>query len=259
MAQVSGDFESTGVTRSGGTAAPESPGVTAAEGSAGGSRKGSRRRNARGEGSRLANEIVDGAIALIARSGSEAVTLRSVAREVGIAAPSIYAHFPDRTAILEAAVVRTFEDLLRYLEEAVVGRSDPLDRLVAGCEAYVTYGLENPGRYAALFLRGNFDPGSAFPVRFPFDELPPFGGDAFAVLVEGIRGCVEAGISSSTDPFADATALWVALHGTISIWTSMCEGNWPEERDFVRGLAMSLARVDPDRYGSSSERRLGDE
>ena len=72
-----------------------------------------RRRNARGEGGRLAEEIVAGAIAIIERTGSdEEVTLRSVAREVGIAAPSIYTHFPDREAILWAVVQVVFDWIL---------------------------------------------------------------------------------------------------------------------------------------------------
>ena len=232
----------------------EEPGVSSSVGARVGGPMASRRRNARGEGSKLADEIVEGALALIARSGSEAVTLRSVARQVGIAAPSIYAHFPDRTAILQAAVVRTFDDLLRCVEEAVVAYSDPFEQLVAGCEAYVAFGLENPGRYGALFVRGNLRPESLVAVPFPFEELPPVGGEAFAVLVDGIRGCIDAGISSSTDPFADATGLWVALHGTVSLWTSMCEGQWPEGGDFIRGLVATLARVDPSRYGSRRER-----
>jgi AcrR family transcriptional regulator len=64
-----------------------------------------RRRNARGQGARLTEDIVTGALALIERTGSaEAVTLRAVAREVGIAAPSIYPHFADREAIVTAVV-----------------------------------------------------------------------------------------------------------------------------------------------------------
>ena len=45
-------------------------------------------------------DIVSGALALIEREGTdEAVTLRAVAREIGIRS-SIYAHFPDRSAIM---------------------------------------------------------------------------------------------------------------------------------------------------------------
>ncbi len=70
------------------------------------------RRNARGQGARLTEDIVSGALALIEREGTdEAVTLRAVAREIGIAAPSIYAHFPDRAAIMMAVVARVFDEL----------------------------------------------------------------------------------------------------------------------------------------------------
>src|ERR1700743_2641011 len=77
------------------------------------------RRNARGQGNRLAEEIVRGALAIVERTGSDdAVTLRAVAREVGIAAPSIYAHFADREAIIMAAVVQIFDELADAVEQA---------------------------------------------------------------------------------------------------------------------------------------------
>ena len=206
-----------------------------------------RQRNPRGEGSRLASEIVDGALAIVSRTGSsEAVTLRSVAREVGIAAPSIYAHFPDREAILATVVLRVFDNLREHIEEATATRADPIDRLVAGTEAYVSFGLENPGAYGLLFTRANLGPGFGSPPQFPFRELPPIGGEGFGLLVDSIRDCVEAGVSTSTDVFADATAVWVALHGTVSLWSSMCAGPWPNGRDFVRRLTLSLARIRPD-------------
>src|SRR6266851_4574824 len=107
-----------------------------------------RPRNARGQGGRLTEEIVSAALTLIERTGShEAVTLRAVAREVGIAAPSIYAHFPDRDAVLMAAVMRIFDELTEVIEAA----ADPVARLVAGCEAYVAFGLAHPARYGVLF------------------------------------------------------------------------------------------------------------
>src|SRR5450432_547055 len=105
-----------------------------------------RQRNARGQGSRLTEDIVSGALALIERSGSdEAVTLRAVAREVGISAPSIYPHFADRDAIVMAVVLRVFDELARAIEQgSAAARQDPVERLVAGCEAYVGYGLAHP-------------------------------------------------------------------------------------------------------------------
>ena len=87
----------------------------------------------------MTEEIVSGALAIIEREGTdEAVTLRAVAREIGIAAPSIYAHFPDRDAIVLAVVARVFDELRQAITQGVVAAGDdPVERLVAGCKAYV--------------------------------------------------------------------------------------------------------------------------
>ncbi|CAM5674976.1 TetR family transcriptional regulator OS=Streptomyces antimycoticus OX=68175 GN=SANT12839_040660 PE=4 SV=1 [Streptomyces antimycoticus] len=74
--------------------------------------KRARARNRRGEGSRLREDIISAAAALLDETGDEhAITLRSVARKVGIAAPSIYPHFPDQPAIMLAVVQREFAEL----------------------------------------------------------------------------------------------------------------------------------------------------
>jgi AcrR family transcriptional regulator len=209
-----------------------------------------RKRNARGQGARLTEDIVAGALALIERTGSdEAVTLRAVAREVGIAAPSIYAHFADRDAIILAAVVRVFDEL----NEAIVAGADsagpdPVARLVAGCAGYVAYGLEHPARYRVLFSErrtGTAD--YCKPVQLSPDGMPvlEFGAESFALLVRAIEDCVQAGVSASTDVMADATAVWVALHGTVSLRTSLPGFPWPEPGQFIGASVLSLARVPP--------------
>src|ERR1700743_2814309 len=97
------------------------------------------RRNARGQGNRLADDIVRGALAIIERTGSDdAVTLRAVAREVGIAAPSIYAHFADREAIIMAAVVGVFDELADRVEKAETSAgTNPEARPLGGCPAHL--------------------------------------------------------------------------------------------------------------------------
>lgn len=207
-----------------------------------------RERNARGQGARLTGDIVTGALALIERSGSdEAVTLRAVAREVGIAAPSIYAHFADRDAIVMAVVLRVFDELAEAVKQGSASvRQDPAERLVAGCAAYVSWGLAHPARYGVLF---SGPPGApqdyCAPVPLGPDGRPvlEFGAEAFALLVQGIEDCVEAGASASTGAVADATAVWVALHGTVTLRSSLPGYPWPEPGPFVRHLVLSLARI----------------
>lgn len=207
-----------------------------------------RKRNARGQGARLTQDIVSGALALIERTGSdEAVTLRAVAREIGIAAPSIYAHFPDRDAIVMAVVVRIFDELTASIEKGVSSAGpDPASRLVAGCEAYVAFGLEHPARYGVLFSERRIAAAdNCKPVPIGPDGRPvlEFGAESFAVLADGIDACVRAGVSASTDVVADGTALWVALHGAISLRTALPRFPWPEPAQLVRHLVLSLAKV----------------
>jgi AcrR family transcriptional regulator len=191
---------------------------------------------------------VAGALALIERTGSDdAVTLRAVAREAGIAAPSIYAHFPDRDAVLMAVVARIFEELTEAIEQGLKSAGqDPADRLLAGCEAYVAFGLEHPARYRVLFSRQRpTSPDYPEPVPTGPDgrPVPGYGAGTFALLVQAIQDCVAAGVSASTDAAADATAVWVALHGTVSLHTALPRFPWPDPAAFVRQLVLSLAQV----------------
>jgi AcrR family transcriptional regulator len=211
-----------------------------------------RHRNPRGQGVRLTEDIVSGALALIERTGSaDAVTLRAVAREVGIAAPSIYAHFPDRDAVLMAVITRVFGELTAAIErgEESAGQ-DPADRLAAGCEAYVAFGLEHQARYGVLFsrplqpeLHPKLEPDEPIPIGPDGRPMLEVGAESFTLLVQGIEECVAAGVSASADAVADATAVWVALHGTVSLRTALPHFPWPDPAAFVRRLVLSLAHV----------------
>src|SRR3954453_14306660 len=102
---------------------------------------GGRTRNRRGEGALLRDEIVAAAERLLEREGNEeALTLRSVAREAGIAAPSIYTHFAARDAILEAVLDMAFDRLRLLVLDSATGVADPVRRLVAGCQTYARFG-----------------------------------------------------------------------------------------------------------------------
>jgi len=214
-----------------------------------------RQRNARGQGARLTEDIVSGALALIEREGTdEAVTLRAVAREIGIAAPSIYAHFPDRATIMLAVVARVFDELTQAILQArAVAGDDPVERLVAGCEGYVSFGLRGPARYRVLFSErrlGHDDSWRDYckPVEIGPNGSPvlALGAESFALLVQALSECIASGRSRSTDVMADSTAIWVALHGTVSLKTAAPGFPWPERDDFVRQFVLRLARITPE-------------
>lgn len=202
---------------------------------------GRRARNRRGEGEKLRAEILSAAVHILERDGrAEAVTLRAVAREVGIAAPSIYAHFDDRDAILAAVISDAFAELLAALTAPEIdGESDPVDRLFAGCRAYLEFAERKPQRYRVLFQSPRPPDLEA---NVPVDQM--IGYDAFTVLVSRISACVAAGRSSSTEPFEDATALWVALHGYATLHAAVPSFPWLARNELLDRIVPSLAKIE---------------
>jgi AcrR family transcriptional regulator len=202
-----------------------------------------RTRNRRGEGARLREEIVDAASELLEQSGSEAaITLRAVARQVGISAPSIYPHFADPEEILHAVLARAFDALLARLRAAVRGDEDPVARLRAVVRAYVAFAAEQPHRYRALFERRR--PPGAAPSKRPKTVEDMVGADAFAVLLDAVRDCVAAGASKAPSPLAAATELWVAVHGYLTLRVSTPEFPWLETDDVLEDLIARLAWIE---------------
>lgn len=199
-----------------------------------------RRRNPRGEGTRLRDEIVEGALRLVDEGGPEAVTLRAVARAVGISAPSIYDHFADRDAILAAAVQHGFAELTADLQAAKEGIGDPVAALDAGCAAYVRFAERKPARYALLFRHK--PQGDA-----AFGDEGDQSAVAFDVLVSGIADCVGAGRSASEDPFKDAVAVWSGMHGYAGLHTTLEGFPWPDGDDTMRRIIHGLARITDSR------------
>ncbi len=194
-----------------------------------------RARNPRGSGARLRGEIVAAAATLIARTGSDqAVTLRSVAREVGISAPSIYGHFSDRDAIVEAVVSESLEQLHLAVADAVSAHPDPVEGLYAGCSAYVEFGISEPARYRVLF--GWSRPKGQSP------QSDTRGLAAFNTLVTNLDACVAAGRSASTDTFVDSVSIWTSLHGQVMLRADLPEFPWPST-DTVGEMVRSLARL----------------
>ncbi|MZD05893.1 TetR family transcriptional regulator [Streptomyces sp. SID5785] len=187
-----------------------------------------RRRNRRGEGGRLREDIVDAAAALLDETGDErAITLRSVARRVGIAAPSIYPHFPDQPAIMLAVVRREFAALETHLRAAAQqAGDDPRARLYAVGRAYLGYAQEYPGRYRTMF--GGLWMPTLGDSSLTEQELTSLGEGALKVLAGALADCAAAGSSAITDPELDAVTLWVCLHGLAHQYAATRVFPWPE-------------------------------
>jgi AcrR family transcriptional regulator len=196
-----------------------------------------RERNRRGEGGRLRADILAGATELLEQEGSEeAVTLRAVARQVGISAPSIYTHFADREAIVEAIVDSAFADFNAAIYAAIEAGSGPLARLRAGCAAYLLFAAERPNRYKLLFERQMLDYAKDGPV-------PAIRIESFDALVKSLQDCIDAGISASTDAHVDSVAIWVALHGYATLRAPMSGFPWPDTDVLLDRIIDGLGQI----------------
>jgi AcrR family transcriptional regulator len=172
-----------------------------------------RARNPRGEGARLRDEIIAAAVELLDETGDErALTLRSIARKAGIAAPSIYRHFPDQPAIMLAVVRNAFKELELALRTAVADAAEtPRDRLLAACHAYLNFAQSRPQRYRTMF--GGLWTPTPGESSISVEDLTTLGDESLTLLADTLAGCVAAGDSTSTDPPGDTVALWLGLHG----------------------------------------------
>ncbi|MET9558017.1 TetR/AcrR family transcriptional regulator [Streptomyces sp. NPDC006645] len=187
----------------------------------------SRVRNRRGEGARLREEIVAAAVGLLEETGDEsAVTLRAVARRVGIAAPSIYRHFPDQPAIMLAVVRDAFVELDERLRTAVdAADGESRARLTALCHAYLDFALARPGRYRIMF--GGLWTPDLNASSVTEEDVATLGQESLGRLAEALAECVAAGSATSDDLPADAVALWLGLHGLAHQRAVSPSFRWP--------------------------------
>ena len=200
-----------------------------------GTRARTRRRNPRGQGARLREEILAAAVELVGRLGSiDALSLRAVAREAGITPMSIYAHFESKEELVWELLDVEFAALAERLAAAENQAQDPVARLRARCLQYVRFGLEHPGHFVVLFGTA----GRPTPPEVTPQELP--GWPAFAGFIAAIETCVAAGSAPQLDPRAAALRLWVALHGMTVLRVSKTGFPWPPVERLVDELLQDL-------------------
>jgi AcrR family transcriptional regulator len=182
---------------------------------------------------------------LLAETGDEdAVSLRAVSQRVGVSVPSIYLHFADKQAMLDAVCEEVFAHLDVRLREAGAAGDDAFDALRKQGNAYVHFALENPEHYRIVMMKEH-DAG-------PHATDALIANGAFAYLVESVRACISAGVFEG-DPVELALGLWAAAHGVAALLVAKPSFPWPDRDAFIDrtvcmagiGLA-AAARFDAD-------------
>ena len=187
-----------------------------------------RQRNPRGQGERLRDDIIEAASRLLEDPTARPLSLRSVARAVGVAATSVYLHFDDCDALVRAVSVRHFSELVRIQDEAIADLTDPRARVHAMAMAYCEFGLARPGHYYVMF---------SVPITLPI--VGPDGVRERAPGQTALDNTLElVAAFLGTDPGDSTTRqttllIWQQLHGVVSLRISKAAFDWPPLADTV--------------------------
>jgi AcrR family transcriptional regulator len=182
----------------------------------------------------LRSEIVAAATKLLVASGNpEHVTLRAVAREVGIAAPSIYLHFADRDELLMAVLIDAEGRFERALRSADPGpETHPHARCRAIGLAYAHFASRHKGAYQVLF--SGLLPAPLIRVEVRRKDTMP---GSFAVLY-GACEAASAAAHGSVAPMTLALRLWSELHGFVTLKANMPGFPWPSAAAYIDATVM---------------------
>lgn len=140
------------------------------------------------------------------------ISLRQIARDVGVSATAVYRHFPDKRALLVALANAGIDKLGEAQQAAARAADDPARAFGATGRAYVRFALANP----ALF-------------RLTFSHMAPAGETVFGDSLAARMLQDRAAAATGGDP-AETRRLviqsWAVVHGLAML---MLDGQLPAD------------------------------
>jgi AcrR family transcriptional regulator len=193
----------------------------------------------------LREACVKEALAIIANGGIDSLSLRDVARRLGVSHQAPYKHFPSRDHILAEVVGRAYASFATYLEKR--SRSDdPYTDLGNLGRSYLDYARKHPLHYQLMF-------GTPLPNSAEHPEMMVKAEHAFATLRETIARLPH--YTSQGDVDLDALFAWSAVHGLASIMqTRATQKLGLRKATITEATAHTLGRI-ADALGGSNRKR----
>lgn len=155
----------------------------------------------------LREDCVAEALRIIEQSGLEGLSLREVARRLGVSHQAPYKHYPSRDHLLAEVVARAFAAFAQHLDQRP-RHSDPHDDMSEMGRAYVGYSLAHPLYYRLMF-------GTPLPDPQQHPEMMRQAQHAFAQLQDCFSRLPNA--NDGRDQTLDALFVWSVVHGIASI------------------------------------------
>jgi len=158
----------------------------------------------------LKNALIAAGVKLLASEGMEGLSLRKLARDIGVSHNAPYMHFADKEALLAAIAEQGF----RLLGDAIAaGQADvreaPIEtRIARAARSYVTFALAHPSHLGVMF-------GSLSSSNYP--DLARAAGATFEMLIEIVRDGKRRDELGGFEAEHVALLIWTSAHGLSSL------------------------------------------
>lgn len=172
-----------------------------------------RQRNPKGEGARLREELIQAAMRILDGAPGTQLSLRLVAREAGIAAPSVYAHFDDARSMVTEIVRECWHQVGEVMAAALKASpaDDALGRLKDQFGAFVDYAMSRPSRYQLLFALNPIDPEES-------DKMQGHLRPAYRQVFQTVEAFFDEGGELPGNDIPSSTLLLISLaHGRVAL------------------------------------------
>ncbi|MDA0334300.1 MAG: TetR/AcrR family transcriptional regulator [bacterium] len=161
-------------------------------------------------------DILPHACDLYLQGGIEAVSMRRLARDLGVTAPALYRHYASREEILLEVVSESYRLCAEHLSRALSGRT-PAERFHLTGEGYLNFALRHPKFYEMMHAPAHTLGAAVFPADLMarMDGVGQFFNDR-------VRECIEAELLRPLGAQEISLTLWAHAHGLISIYLRGC-------------------------------------
>ena len=162
--------------------------------------------------------LIDEGLRLLAIRNADAMSLREVARGVGVSATSVYRHFPDKDALMAALAVEGLKMLGAAQRVASAAAGDADAGFAASGRAYIRFALANPALFRLVFTT---------PALKHADTPVLSDSEAGALLLANAARIADEGGGEAQ---VRAIQAWGMVHGIAML---MLDGQIPAEMDLV--------------------------
>jgi AcrR family transcriptional regulator len=159
----------------------------------------------------LRAELLDTAVEQLRSSGTESLSLRALARAVGVSQTAPYRHFTDKDELLAALATRGYQSLLGDLQNAAQTAPDcPEEQLFAFARSYVDYAAENPELFKLMF-------GPSLQPLDKYPELRDASRETLSLVQKILHMGIQQGDFKEQDITYLANAAWAGIHGLATL------------------------------------------